>query len=52
MKRALIQRESNEVQQMTFNANGTLNLLGQPNPLKFRMDVDAPSILLLAVASG
>lgn len=44
--------ESNEVQHMMLNANGILNLLGQPTPLKFRMDVDDPSILLLAVATS
>lgn len=52
MKRALAHRESNEVQQMVLNANGTLNLLGHSNALRFRMDVDSPSILLLAVAMG
>lgn len=52
MKRALTPRESSEVQHMTLSANGVLNLLGQPNPLKLRMDVGDPSSLLLAVASG
>lgn len=52
MKRALIQRESNDVQHMMLNDNGILNLLGQPTPLKLRMDVDDPSILLLAVATS
>ena len=37
---------------MMLNANGILKLLGQPTPLKFRMDVDDPSILLLAVATS
>lgn len=52
MKRALTHRESNEVQQMVLNAKGTLNLLGHSNALRFRMDADSPSILLLAVAMG
>lgn len=52
MKRALIQRPSNEVQHMMLNANGILNLLGQPTPLKLRMGVDDPSILLLALATS